>query len=228
MTSQWHDELDPSGCSKPEMAHPPVYVIDDNSDLRKSLHFLLATSKISVWPFAVAEDFLDHLPTLTPGPVLLDMRMPGMDGIQTLNALRERDISWPVIVMTAHGNIAAAVQAMKLGAIDFLEKPFSTDLLDDVLQLAFRSLEKTSAAVVTKATARALLQKLSRRESEVVTFLVEGLPNKTVAHRLGLSTRTVEMHRRNAMGKLGLKSLAETVTLIASAGASSLSGAARG
>jgi two-component system, LuxR family, response regulator FixJ len=195
-----------------------VYVIDDNSDLRKSLHFLLATSDITAWPFATSEDFFDHLPSLAPGPILLDMRMAGMDGLQTLSALQDRNIRWPVIVMSAHGDIAIAVRAMKLGAIEFLEKPFGPKMLDNALAQAFQNLEAIESSSRAENEARRLLDGLSPRETEIVPLLVEGMANKTVAHRLGLSVRTVEMHRSNALNKLGVKSVAGMVALVAHAG----------
>ena len=201
-----------------EFSYPPVYIIDDDSDLRKSLHFLLSTSSITAWPFASAEDFFDNLHLLAPGPVLLDMRMAGMDGLQTLSALRRQDLQWPVIAMTAHGDIAIAVKAMKLGAIEFLEKPFRTEMLDSALAQAFKILKASESAKLVQSEARALLEKLSYRENEVVNLLVTGLANKMVAHHLGLSARTVEMHRSNALEKLGLKSIAETMVLVANAG----------
>jgi len=202
---------------------PPVYVIDDDGDLRKSLHFLLSTSGITAFPCASAEDFFDHLPTLDAGPILLDMRMPGLDGLETLTMLRNRDVKWPVIVMTAHGDIAIAVKAMKLGAIEFLEKPFRADMLDVALSQAFDALRATGGIDMLQSRVRSALQTLSRREHEVLAVLFGGLSNKLAAHRLGLSTRTIEMHRRNALVKLGTKSVAETIALVASAG-TSLSG----
>lgn len=199
------------------VAAAPVYVIDDDGDLRKSLHFLLSASGITVWPFSSAEDFFDHLPTLNPGPILLDMRMPGIDGLEALDMLRQMKVRWPVIVMTAHGDIPIAVRAMKLGAVEFLEKPFRADMLDHALLQALDILDKSTDLDAQQSKVRALLQKLSRREGEVVAILVEGLSNKAAAHRLGLSTRTIEMHRRNALKRLGVKSIAETVTLVARA-----------
>ena len=199
-------------------ARPPVYVIDDNSDLRRSLHFLLSTSNITAWPFSAAEDFLAEIATLAPGAILLDMRMPGMDGLQTLKALHEQNVRWPVIVMTAHGDIAIAVRAMKLGAIEFLEKPFTPEMLDAALAQAFTILSNSLDAARAQTDAQGRLRSLSPRETEVVMLLIEGAANKTVAHRLALSTRTVEMHRSNAMTKLGVKSVAEAVALVATAG----------
>jgi two-component system response regulator FixJ len=194
-----------------------VYVIDDDIDVRKSLHFLLASSSIIGWPFATSADFLDQLPGLVPAPILLDIRMPIIGGLQTLEILRERGISWPVIVMTAHGDVTVAVRAMKLGAMDFLEKPFKSDLLDCVLDNAFNILAQTQRLLGVRDHARRLIGGLSKRESETVALLIEGVPNKIAAHRLGLSARTVEMHRSNALTKLGLKSIPEVIALVTAA-----------
>ncbi|WP_336596121.1 response regulator transcription factor [Sphingopyxis bauzanensis] len=194
-----------------------VYVIDDDGDVRQSLHFLLGTSHIRAWPFAAAEDFFDLLPTLKPAPLLLDLRMPKMDGLQVLEELRCRDVSWPVIIMTAHGDIATAVRSVKMGAIEFLEKPFEIGLLDEALAAAFGMLGTLQETAATRSHARALLDSLSPREQDVVATLLDGSPNKLAAHQLGLSVRTVEMHRKNALTKLRLKSIAEVVALVAKA-----------
>lgn len=194
-----------------------VHIIDDDADVRKSLHFLLAASSITAWPYAEAADFIDHLPSLIPAPILLDIRMPGIDGLQMLAILKDRGVAWPVIVMTAHGDVTIAVRAMKLGAIEFLEKPFKPDMLDHVLDLAFSELDRIAGSLRARDDARDLVARLSPRESEILAILIQGMPNKIVAHRVGLSTRTVEMHRSNALAKLRLKSLAEVVALVASA-----------
>ncbi|WP_298191025.1 response regulator [Novosphingobium sp.] len=194
-----------------------VYLIDDDADVRKSLHFLLGVSSITAWPFAESADFLDQLDELPPAPILLDIRMPRIDGLQMLALLKEREITWPVIMMTAHGDIAVAVRAMKLGAIEFLEKPFEPDLLEQALDQAYGVLGRIERTVQSRRRARQLLGQLSRRESEVLTILMEGVPNKIAAHRLDLSPRTVEMHRGNALAKLGLKSIAEAVALVTAA-----------
>lgn len=195
-----------------------VYIIDDDSDLRKSLKFLLSATGITAWPFAAAEDFFDHLPGLMPGPILLDIRMAGLDGLQTLHLLRDHQIGWPVIIMSAHGDIAIAVKAMKLGAIEFLEKPFMAEMLDTALSQAFDNLRASEQSQCAATQARQRLSTLSPRESEVIHCLVEGIPNKIVAHRLEMSVRTAEMHRGNALKKLGVKSIAEVVAITASAG----------
>lgn len=190
-----------------------VYVIDDESEVRRSLHFLLSTADLVSWPFASAADFLDNLETLEPAPILLDIRMPKIDGVELMKILRERDIDWPVIAMTAHGDIPIAVQVIKLGAIEFLEKPFEFEALQACLQSAFSQLAAGNETVAARNAARELFALLSPREREVIDVLMQGISNKAAAHHLSLSVRTVEMHRANALAKLKVKSIAEVVRL---------------
>ncbi|GAA0731774.1 response regulator transcription factor [Sphingomonas japonica] len=190
-----------------------VYVIDDDVDVRKSLHFLLTTAGVAAWSFADAADFLNALDGLRPAPILLDVRMPGIDGLDLLALLVERDISWPVIMMTAHGDVPIAVRAMKLGATEFLEKPFPPEMLDQALARAFAMLDIVLVQHRTRDEARGQITALSTREREVLTVLIKGIANKEAAARLGLSTRTVEMHRASALAKLRRKSIAEVMTL---------------
>jgi two-component system response regulator FixJ len=199
-------------------ARTTVYVIDDDSDVRKSLHFLLSASGIHTWPFASAMDFLDQLPFLRPAPVLIDIRMPVIDGLQLLAMLKEREVSWPTIVLTAHGDIPLAVRAMKLGAIDFLEKPFAPEAITQAIAQAFELLDKTQHLLSAREQAHYRVGQLTARERETMAILMEGVGNKEVAHRLGLSVRTVEMHRANALAKLQVKSIAEVVALANLAG----------
>lgn len=194
-----------------------VYVIDDDLDLRKSLHFLLSFSHIIAWPFASAADFINQLPEAKPGPILLDIRMPDIDGLQLLASLKERSVNWPVIVMTAYSDVRVAVRAMKLGAIEFLEKPFQSDLLSQLLDQAFTMLEESEHFLGVRKNARDQIDLLSKRELEIVIMLAEGLKNKMVANRMGLSTRTVEMHRRNALAKLNFTSISKVAMLLAAA-----------
>lgn len=197
---------------------PCVYVIDDDTDIRRSLHFALATSKITAWPFGLPEDFLDQLGTLTPAPILLDIRMPTMDGLQVLQALRDRKIEWPVIIMSGHADIPIVVSAMKLGAVEFLEKPFDLKELDRILAKSFEALAVVIASSEMRAAAVVLLQRLTPREAEVIQLSACGLTNKLVARQLRISARTVEIHRRNALAKLAVKSSAEVVRLLFEAG----------
>lgn len=192
-----------------------VYVIDDNLEMRKSLHFLLSTLGMRSWPFPSGLEFLEQLDHLAPAPILLDMRMSGLDGHGVLTELSERDVRWPTIMMTGHGDIAIAVNTMKLGAIDFLEKPFEAETLEVALKRGFALLADYLQGESRRAVAVRMINSLSRREAEVIDGLVSGLPNKLVAHRLGLSTRTVEMHRANAIAKLEGRSMAEVATILA-------------
>ncbi|MES2783618.1 MAG: response regulator [Pseudomonadota bacterium] len=195
------------------MPGAPVYVIDDEIDVRRSLHFLLSTIGLVSWPFASAQDFLDNLSTLEPAPILLDIRMPSIDGLQLMSIMRERGINWPTIVISAHGDIQVAVKAMKLGAEEFLEKPFNFDQLDLCLQSAFARLADLNNSFAARNAARAAFALLSPREIEVTDVLMQGIPNKTAAHMLDLSVRTVEMHRANALAKLNVKSMAAVIRL---------------
>ena len=195
-----------------------VYVIDDDLQMRRSLHFLLSGAGYQCWTFSSASDFLEHLPDLTPSPILLDIRMEKISGIELLSILADREIGWPVIIMTAHGDIATAVQTIKLGAAEFLEKPFELEALESVLQQASKNLLVIQVAEEAKHNAKRLFDALTSREYEVVSQLAAGSPNKAVAFSLSLSTRTVEMHRSNALAKLRVKSLAEVVRLAADGG----------
>lgn len=190
-----------------------LYVIDDDSDVRKSLYLMLAASSINVWPFAAASDFLSMLGDLAPAPILLDIRMPDIDGLQLLAILKERSIHWPVITMTAHGDVRVAVYAMKLGAVEFIEKPFSLDVVAQAFDLACGLLEQIEHSDHDRSAARELFELLSICERQTVELLMEGHPNKEVAYRLGISVRTVEMHRSSIHTKLGVKSLAQVVAL---------------
>lgn len=190
-----------------------IYVVDDDISVRRSLHFRLSSQSMNVWPFASATDFVDHLPTLNPAPVLLDIRMAEIDGLQLLEIMQGRGVSWPVIILTAHGDVGIAVRAMKLGAIEFLEKPFAPELLDKAIDQAFGLLERSEHQMSERERARHRIGQLTVRERETMVILMEGVPNKEVAHRLNLSVRTVEMHRANALVKLGVKSIAEVVSL---------------
>lgn len=190
-----------------------LYVIDDDASVRRSLHFMLSASAINAWPFATATDFIEQLPSLAPAPILLDIRMANINGLQLLEILKERAVSWPVIILTAHGDVRVAVRAMKLGAIEFLEKPFAPELLDTAIHQAFGQLEHIEHLMSERERARHRIGQLTMRESETMAILMEGVPNKEVAHRLNLSVRTVEMHRANALVKLGVKSIAEVVSL---------------
>lgn len=190
-----------------------VYIVDDNPDIRRSLHFSLAAIGVVGWSFVCAQDLLDQLETLKPGPMLLDVRMPGTDGIELLTLLNERHVGWPVIMMSAHGDIPIAVRSIRLGAIDFLEKPFKFSDLEMLLVNAYADLDGAVRLQASRSEAREAWKKLSPREVQVLELLVTGALNKIVADKLGLSVRTIEVHRARGMEKLGVKSLAQVVAV---------------
>jgi FixJ family two-component response regulator len=207
----------PAAEPSPGMSHAPlVYVVDDDPHLRKSLHMLLKSVAIEVEEFESADDFLRRLEVLPDRPVclLLDVRMPGMSGMALFERLRERDVPLPTILLTGHGDIDMAVRAMKLGAADFLTKPFGSQmLLDRVQEVLRRSREPAPASEISAEEAIARWQTLSQREKEVFERIVAGAPNKVIAAELDISVRTVESHRARVMEKMGTRSLVDLVFL---------------
>lgn len=206
--------LDADQCDLKDRATSRIYVIDDDGEMRKSLHYLLATSGIASWPFVNGADFFEALPSLQPAPILLDIRMLGMDGLEILAELQARNVHWPVIVMSGHGDITIAVRAMKLGAIEFLEKPFETEALEASIDIAQEKLCAKLAREAEHAEAKYRLSLLTPRERQVINSLSTGVANKQVAFQMGLSTRTVEMYRASALTKLRSKSIAEVAVLL--------------
>jgi len=202
----------------------PVYIVDDDRDVRSSISFMLSTGGMQTRAFGSGLDFIDSLDHLEPGCVLLDIRMPDMDGVEVLAELRKRSIEWPVVMMTGHGEVALAVQTMKLGAIDFLEKPFQEENLRASLARAFTLIEKNQNQADRRREATSRIAALTSREREVLQGLLAGFSNKVIAHHLGISLRTAEMHRANMMQRLGTKSLAEALQLAAEAGVEPLKG----
>lgn len=195
-----------------------VYVIDDDSALRDSLSFLLASSGLSVQLFDSAEAFLAAPPPLTEGCILTDVRMQGLDGIEFLRRLRESGHGIPLIVMTGHGDVPLAVKAMKLGATDFLEKPFDGVALIKVVRSVF--LTESSVAPIDALSAELMsrLDSLSQRESQVLKGLVNGQTNKEIAREFDLSPRTVEVYRAKLMTKMQAGSISELVRFAIKAG----------
>lgn len=195
-----------------------VHLVDDDEAIRRSASFMLRTSGFVVKTYASGLELLDDGKSLEPGCVLLDVRMPGMDGLEVQKALRARDIRLPVVVMTGHGDVSVAVQAMKAGAVDFIEKPFEKAVLLDALAQGFEQLAQAGTRAARAEAARAQLDVLTPREREVLEGLVKGHPNKTIAYDLGISPRTVEIHRANVMSKLGVASLSEALRIAFAAG----------
>jgi two-component system, LuxR family, response regulator FixJ len=201
-----------------------VHVVDDDRDVRRSISFMLGVADLQSRPFASGQDLLDSLDEVHPGAILLDIRMPQMDGFQLMAELSRRGVEWPVVVMTGHGEVSVAVQAMKAGAVDFLEKPFGEDVLLASLTRAFGLLQDRTEKAERRRTAQDRTALLSSRESEVLRGLMAGLSNKMLARRLDISLRTVEMHRANMMDRLQVGSLAEALTLAVQAGIEPLAG----
>jgi two-component system, LuxR family, response regulator FixJ len=190
-----------------------VHVIDDDEALRDSLTFLLRTARLDVQSYPSATAFLEALPEANLSCVITDVRMPGMSGIDLLRRLRERKISVPVIVITGHGDIPLAVEAMRIGAIDFLEKPFDDEVLIASVKAALRQKEGEVKRHGERAEIEGRLAALSNRERDVLGGLVAGRANKQIAFDLGISPRTVEIYRANLMSKMQAGSLSDLVRM---------------
>jgi len=190
-----------------------VHVIDDDEAARESLAFLLRSAKMDVRSYESAEDFLENLSGLAIGCIVTDVRMPGMSGIDLLRKLRDIDVRMPVIVITGHGDVPLAVEAMRIGALDFLEKPYDDEALIASVQNALGAGEKINAESREKAHLLDRLATLSSRERDVLEGLVAGQPNKIIAFNLGISPRTVEIYRANVMTKMKSGSLSELVRM---------------
>jgi len=203
---------------EPTLKSHYVYVVDDDRDVRRSLSFMLGAAEIRSHPFGSGSDFIEALPDLEPGCILLDLRMPNMDGFGVMAELAERKIDWPVIVMTGHGEVPVAVRAMKLGAVDFIEKPFSEQALLNCFEQGMSLLDERQQSGRRRQEAHGRAASLTAREREVLQGLLAGHSNKQIAQSLGISLRTVEMHRGNMMDRLGASSLAEALTLAMEAG----------
>jgi two-component system response regulator FixJ len=201
----------------PQKSHY-VYVVDDDRDVRRSLSFMLGAADIRSNPYGSGADFLEAVPDLEPGCILLDLRMPQMDGFAVMAELTRRNIDWPVIVMTGHGEVPTAVRAMKQGAVDFIEKPFGEQALLASFDHGFALLRERAEQGRRRRDASERAALLTGREREVLESLLAGMSNKEIAKSLGISLRTVEMHRGNMMDRLQASSLAEALTIALEAG----------
>lgn len=190
-----------------------VHLIDDDDGVRRAVAFLLTTSGYAVRVYESAAAFLEALPTVQPGCIVTDVRMPEMDGLELQRQLKQRGVGLPVIVVTGHGDVPLAVEAMKAGAIDFIEKPFNDEKLLSAIRIAIDRHSRDANREDEIAAIRAKIDALSPREREVLDGLVAGLPNKTIAYDLKISARTVEVHRANLMARMGAGSLAELVRM---------------
>ena len=191
-----------------------IYLIDDDDAMRRSLVYLLDSAGWRTEAFASGRDFLDQYDGHVPGCMVLDVLMPFMGGMEVQQVLRARDICLPIIFLSAHGDLAMAVQAMKLGAVDFLEKPCKDHVLLDAVGRSVRHSIVQCLSEQQLAAARARLETLTAREREVAECLAAGECNKTIARKLQISDKTVQVHRHNAMEKLHVHSTAEIARLI--------------
>lgn len=193
---------------------PTVFVVDDDNAVRNSLRLLLKSVGLASQPLGSAAEFLETYRPSQPGCLVLDVRMPGMSGLELQRELNLRGATIPVIFITGHGDIPMAVEAMQQGAFDFLAKPFRDQELIDRVQRALAKDGTTRAALKERERIRERLQSLTPREGEVLSLMTQGKPNKIMAHELGVSQRTVEIHRARVMEKSGASSLAQLVRMV--------------
>jgi two-component system, LuxR family, response regulator FixJ len=198
-----------------------VHVVDDEDSIRRSARFMLSRAGFAVETWETGVAFLKAVRNVEQGCVLLDVRMPEMDGLEVQQQLNEMGITMPVIILTGHGDVSIAVRAMKAGAVDFIEKPFERATLLEAVEAAHGRLEQASgggAGLASGVDPATILAVLTNREREVLDGLAKGLPNKSIAYNLDISPRTVEVHRANLMAKLRVRSLSEALRIAFAAG----------
>ncbi|MFB2603940.1 response regulator transcription factor [Rhizobium phaseoli] len=189
-----------------------IHLVDDEEALRRSLTFLLASAGFAVRAHSCANAFLDLLPLSGRNCLVTDLRMPDVNGIELLQRLRLSSVNVPAIVITGQGDVAAAVQAMNAGASDFLEKPLREEALIAAINLAMGQ-RRPGRSIADSESVAARLRQLTDREHQVLTGVLDGLQNKMIAYQLGISSRTVEVHRANVMAKMGARNLAELMRM---------------
>ena len=196
-----------------------IYIVDDDQSVRAALQSLLSTQpNLMIFGYRSGDEFLAQIGDLEPGCILLDYDMPGANGLDVLRAIGNLHRKFGPVILTGHGATSVAVQAWKLGALDFLEKPCDPAMLLDVVDNAFATIEKDHLAASKADCARAAIDSLSPRERDVLMGLVGGSANKVIAHALKISPRTVEIYRANLMAKLGVRSLSEALRIAFAAG----------
>jgi two-component system response regulator FixJ len=196
------------------MTERVVHVIDDDEAMRESLAFLLDSSGLTARTYDSASGFLHGLDAREPGVIVTDVRMPEMSGLELVRRLKARDVPLPIIMITGHGDVPLAVEAMKAGVVDFLEKPFEAATLLAAVRTALADSSKADEDQAERERVKQLLGSLSPREHEVLHGVVEGKLNKVIAHELGISPRTVEVYRANVMSKTGARGLSELVRMV--------------
>lgn len=199
---------------------PIIFVVDDDDAVRDSLHWLIESVGLEARTFASAPEFLEAYNPAQPGCLLLDVRMPGMSGLELQERLAKKNAILPIIVVTAHGDVPMAVRAMKAGAVDFIEKPFNDQVLLERIHHALANDAEKRQQQAEHACALARLGFLSPREREILDLIAAGKPNKAIAAELGLSVKTIEFHRAKIMEKMRAESLSELVRMVILAGRS--------
>lgn len=200
------------------MSEPLVHLIDDDEAVRTALGFVLEMNDLPARTYPSAEAFLEIAATLQDGCIVTDVRMPGMSGLDLVRRLKARSVTLPVIVITGHGDVPLAVEAMRAGVVDFIEKPFDDESLIKSIRMALDSQTQADAQRAEKQRFEQMLQALSTREREVLRGVVAGKMNKVIAYELGISTRTVEVYRANVMSKTQAHGLSELVRIALLAG----------
>ncbi len=196
------------------MAEAVVHIIDDDEAMRDSLSFLLDAAAMPTRTYESAIEFLEHVETLEPGCIVTDVRMPQMSGLDLVRQLKARGVPHPMIVITGHGDVPLAVEAMKAGVADFLEKPFEEETLLRAIRSALADGARSDEDGAEKQRLRSIFEGLSPREQEVLQGVVDGKLNKVIAFELGISPRTVEVYRANVMSKTGAHGLSELVRMV--------------
>jgi len=191
-----------------------VYIIDDDASVRSSLRWLIESVQLPVMEFSTAQEFLDRYENQQTGCLVLDVRMPGLSGLDLQDELRRRGFMLPIIVVTGHADVPMAVRAFKAGAFDFIEKPFNDQHLIERIQQAIEKSRSQQVEVHRQREAQARLQALSERERQVLHCIVAGYSNKKIARELNISVKTVETHRANLMAKMQVGSVSELVRLV--------------
>lgn len=204
------DELPPD--------EPTVFIVDDDEAVRDALRLLVESAELRAEAYPSAQAFLDACPPGRPGCLVVDIRMPGLSGLELQEQLRARNIALPVIVLTGHGDVAAAVRALKGGAIDFLEKPYDSEVLLERIRQAVQRDATARHAAHSQAAVAERLTRLTPRERQVLEMIVAGKANKVVAIELGISERTVELHRARIMRKMKARSLPELTRMVIQSG----------
>ena len=198
----------------PMSIKPVIHVVDDDDAIRDSIVWLLDGERYSVRTYATGEDFLACVEHLSPACVILDIRMPGMTGVEVHEQLTRNAVGTPVIFVTGHGDVPMAVEAIKRGAFDFIEKPFNEQKLTSIIERALQLDAQNAGQVAAQSVVTARLAKLSPREREVLDLVVAGKMNKTIADVMNISIKTVEAHRSKVMEKMCARSLAELVQAV--------------